>query len=67
MKKYKCGFCDTEEKENNPLILGNDCAICSICVLSAFRILYGDIDKNDSSTELEIDFFESIREIKRKN
>jgi len=45
MAKKLCSFCNTIEKENNPFIAGNHSAyICSNCVTSAFKILFGEED-----------------------
>jgi len=38
----KCSFCDSLEREENPLIAGNNAYICSNCVVSAYKILFGD-------------------------
>ena len=43
MAKKLCSFCNTTEKEDNPFIAGNNAAyICSNCVTSAFKILFGE-------------------------
>ena len=43
MAKKLCSFCNTTEKEENPFIAGNHSAyICSNCVTSAFKILFGE-------------------------
>ena len=38
----KCSFCESIEREENPLIAGNNAYICSNCVVSAYKILFGD-------------------------
>jgi ATP-dependent Clp protease ATP-binding subunit ClpX len=38
----KCSFCGTSESEENPLIAGNNAYICSNCVISAYKILFGE-------------------------
>lgn len=64
MERHICGFCGVEESDENPLILGNHCAICSICVVSAYTILFGeesdDINKHIDLYE-HVDLFEGIR------
>jgi len=45
----QCSFCGVFENENNPLIAGNDVYICRNCVTSAYKILYGDINNEDSN------------------
>ncbi len=42
MAKKECNFCGTKEKDNNPFIAGNGAYICSNCVTSAYKILFGE-------------------------
>ena len=37
-----CSFCDAAESEQNPLIAGNGVYICKNCVISAYKIMFGD-------------------------
>jgi len=37
-----CSFCEAIETEENPLIAGNGVYICKNCVISAYRIMFGD-------------------------
>ena len=37
-----CSFCDATESEKNPLIAGNGVYICKNCVISAYKIMFGD-------------------------
>ncbi|BAF72065.1 ATP-dependent Clp protease ATP-binding subunit ClpX [Sulfurovum sp. NBC37-1] len=37
-----CSFCGTRESEENPLIAGENAYICSNCVISAYKILFGE-------------------------
>jgi len=37
-----CSFCGTRESEENPLIAGESAYICSNCVISAYKILFGE-------------------------
>ena len=46
MAKKTCSFCNTTEKESNPFIAGNDVYICSNCVTSAYKILFGEEEEN---------------------
>ncbi|NOZ91540.1 MAG: ATP-dependent Clp protease ATP-binding subunit ClpX [Epsilonproteobacteria bacterium] len=48
MARKKCSFCNTTEKKDNPFIAGNGVYICSNCVISAYKILFGEDDKNNS-------------------
>ncbi len=42
MSKKICSFCSASETEKNPLIAGADAYICSNCVVSAYKILFGE-------------------------
>ncbi len=42
MSKKVCGFCNSEESNDNPVIAGVDAYICSNCIISAYKILFGD-------------------------
>ncbi|HIP61052.1 MAG TPA: ATP-dependent Clp protease ATP-binding subunit ClpX [Sulfurovum sp.] len=42
MSTKKCSFCHNAENEHNPLIAGEDAYICSNCVESAYKILFGE-------------------------
>jgi len=46
MAKKVCSFCNTTEKENNPFIAGNSVYICTNCVTSAYKILFGEEDEH---------------------
>ena len=48
-----CDFCEAQESEENPLIAGESAYICSNCVVSAYRILFGDEDQEETLTELD--------------
>jgi len=37
-----CSFCGAHESEENPLIAGESAYICSNCVISAYKILFGE-------------------------
>jgi len=37
-----CSFCGAQENEENPLIAGENAYICSNCVISAYKILFGE-------------------------
>ena len=45
-----CSFCEIQESEENPLIAGENAYICSNCVVSAYKILFGELEE-----EKEID------------
>ena len=57
MTKKDCSFCNTTEKEENPFIAGNNAYICSNCVTSAHKILFGEeeiFSNNDAPQTLLI-------------
>ena len=49
MSKKACSFCEASESEENPLIAGESAYICSNCVISAYKILFGEEEEQDSS------------------
>ena len=51
MARKECSFCNTTEKENNPFIAGNHAYICSNCVTSAYKILFGEEESSSNSIE----------------
>ncbi len=46
-----CSFCGLSEKEDLPLVAGQNAYICSNCVVSAYKILFGE--NNATSEEIE--------------
>ena len=42
MIRRRCSFCDANESDTNPLIAGNGVYICKNCVVSAYKIMFGD-------------------------
>ena len=71
-KTKKCNFCNTNEHAKNPFIAGDSASICSYCVLSAHKILFGDVELEftkencDDAYDDEIDFLDSIRNKKEE-
>jgi len=51
MARKVCSFCNTTEKEENPFIAGNNVYICSNCVTSAYKILFGEEENNTVEPE----------------
>jgi ATP-dependent Clp protease ATP-binding subunit ClpX len=47
MSKKLCSFCSAPESEKNPLIAGTDAYICSNCVISAYKILFGEEEPSE--------------------
>ena len=56
-----CSFCDTTESEENPLIAGNGVYICKNCVVSAYKIMFGDEKEADISDAQEL--VEAVNEL----
>ncbi len=52
MSSKECSFCATHESEENPLIAGDSAYICSNCVVSAYKILFGEEELAQSQAEL---------------
>ncbi len=52
MSKKECSFCSSAETEENPLIAGENAYICSNCVVSAYKILFGEEDLDENETEI---------------
>ena len=49
-----CSFCDAGESEENPLIAGNGVYICKNCVISAYKIMFGDDQESGESQNSEL-------------
>ena len=49
-----CSFCDASESEENPLIAGNGVYICKNCVISAYKIMFGDEKESETANEKEL-------------
>jgi len=52
MIKRNCSFCNAVEDEQNPLIAGNGVYICKNCVISAYKIMFGDEVQSDEEKKL---------------
>lgn len=50
----KCSFCKATESTSNPLIAGNGVYICKNCVVSAYKIMFGDEQVNPTSQDSEL-------------
>ncbi len=51
--KY-CSFCGAHEKDDLPLVAGQNAYICSNCVVSAYKILFGDESNSYEEIEQEL-------------
>ena len=61
MTHRHCSFCDASESEKNPLIAGNGVYICKNCVVSAYKIMFGD-EKEIQSTQTN-ELLEAVNEL----
>jgi len=52
MSNKECSFCFSKETEENPLIAGENVYICSNCIVSAYKILYGEEEKEETKEDL---------------
>ncbi len=59
----KCNFCGSYESEENPLIAGDGVYICKNCVISAYQILFGEEEEEESSENFDVELF-SPKELK---
>ena len=51
----KCSFCGAYESEENPLIAGDGVYICKNCVISAYKILFGEEEEEEIEENFDID------------
>ena len=56
-----CSFCDASESEKNPLIAGNGVYICKNCVVSAYKIMFGD--EKEVSTPNSSELLEAVNNL----
>jgi len=52
MSNKECSFCAATESEENPLIAGDNVYICSNCVVSAYKILFGEEEQDTSKADI---------------
>jgi len=52
MSRKECSFCSATESEENPLIAGESAYICSNCVVSAYKILFGEEEQEENKADL---------------
>jgi len=58
-----CSFCEAGESEENPLIAGESAYICSNCVVSAYKILFGEEEQEESQADLDTHTLYTPKEI----
>ncbi|HHD78227.1 MAG TPA: ATP-dependent Clp protease ATP-binding subunit ClpX [Epsilonproteobacteria bacterium] len=64
MNKTKaCSFCEALESEENPLIAGENAYICSNCVISAYKILFGEEDPDEIGVDTQTHVLYAPKEI----
>ncbi len=54
MAKKRCNFCSAKESEDNLFIAGDGVYICSNCVTSAYKILFGDSEEQSTEDKDDI-------------
>jgi ATP-dependent Clp protease ATP-binding subunit ClpX len=63
MTNKACSFCKANESEENPLIAGESAYICSNCVVSAYKILFGEEEYEENALDLEAHTLYTPKEI----
>ena len=62
MSNKECSFCSATESEENPLIAGESAYICSNCVVSAYKILFGE-EQEETQEDLGVHTLYTPKEI----
>lgn len=62
MSNKECSFCAATESEENPLIAGENAYICSNCVVSAYKILFGE-EQEETPADLGVHTLYTPKEI----
>lgn len=62
MSNKECSFCAATESEENPLIAGESAYICSNCVVSAYKILFGE-EQEETQADLGVHTLYTPKEI----
>jgi len=53
MINRECSFCGTKESSDTRLIAGENVYICEHCVISAYKIFFGDAEENSEEKKLD--------------
>jgi len=61
----KCSFCESVESSDNRLIEGNGVRICEHCVISAYKILFGDEEEVSDNVASEDKKIFTPKELKK--
>lgn len=54
MINRSCSFCGVKESQENPLLAGNNVYICKNCVISAYKILFGEFEDEKEIVDKEL-------------
>jgi len=54
MINRSCSFCGVNESQENPLLAGNNVYICKNCVISAYKILFGELEDEKEIVDKEL-------------
>lgn len=57
MVNRECSFCGTKESNDTRLIAGDDVFICEHCVISAYKIFFGEIPDASVSGQMQEETF----------
>jgi ATP-dependent Clp protease ATP-binding subunit ClpX len=57
MLSRECSFCGTKESNDTRLIAGDDVFICAPCVISAYKIFFGEIPESSTSQQTQGESF----------
>ena len=63
MSSKICSFCEAKESNENPLIAGENAYICSNCVVSAYKILFGEEEQDTYASTAEAHILYTPKEI----
>jgi ATP-dependent Clp protease ATP-binding subunit ClpX len=63
MSKH-CSFCKAKESVDNRLLAGDNIYICENCVISAYKIFFGEEEESSEQVDLNMDLF-TPKELKK--
>jgi len=63
MPNKSCSFCAAAESEENPLIAGESAYICANCVVSAYKILFGEEEEQENAYDAQTHVLYTPKEI----
>lgn len=59
-----CSFCKAKESVDNRLLAGDNIYICENCVISAYKIFFGEEEREEEKVDLDLDLF-TPKELKK--